>query len=70
MTWRRPDRGAVAVPRLRAWLVFQVEESERHPGPYTRVLNFTPYYHWRWKHALHHASAGNLDGRGAGEPTR
>src|SRR5687768_7789918 len=21
------------------------------------VLTFTPYYHWRWEHSLHHASA-------------
>lgn len=31
------------------------------------VLTFTPYYHWRWQHALHHASAGDLDNRGAGD---
>src|SRR5690349_20760943 len=22
------------------------------------VLTFTPYYHWRWEHAIHHASSG------------
>ncbi|MCC6409499.1 MAG: fatty acid desaturase [Planctomycetes bacterium] len=31
------------------------------------VLTFTPYYHWRWEHAIHHASAGNLDKRGVGD---
>jgi omega-6 fatty acid desaturase (delta-12 desaturase) len=31
------------------------------------VLTFTPYYHWRWEHALHHASSGNLDRRGVGD---
>ena len=31
------------------------------------LLSFTPYYHWRWEHALHHASAGNLDRRGVGD---
>jgi omega-6 fatty acid desaturase (delta-12 desaturase) len=31
------------------------------------VLTFTPYYHWRWEHAVHHASAGNLDRRGTGD---
>lgn len=31
------------------------------------VLTFTPYYHWRWEHAIHHASAGDLDKRGTGD---
>ncbi|MBK7878274.1 MAG: fatty acid desaturase [Planctomycetes bacterium] len=31
------------------------------------VLTFTPYYHWRWEHSIHHASAGNLDKRGVGD---
>jgi omega-6 fatty acid desaturase (delta-12 desaturase) len=31
------------------------------------VLTFTPYYHWRWEHTLHHASSGNLDRRGIGD---
>ncbi len=33
-------------------------------GFITGVLTFTPYYHWRWEHALHHASSGDLDRRG------
>ncbi len=36
-------------------------------GFITGVLSFTPYHHWRWEHALHHASAGNLDRRGTGD---
>ncbi len=36
-------------------------------GFLTGVLVFTPYYHWRWLHALHHASSGNLDRRGKGD---
>jgi len=31
------------------------------------MLTFTPYYHWRWEHSLHHASAGDLDRRGTGD---
>jgi len=31
------------------------------------ALTFTPYYHWRWEHAIHHASAGDLDRRGTGD---
>lgn len=36
-------------------------------GFITGVLCFTPYRHWRWEHALHHASSGNLDRRGVGD---
>jgi omega-6 fatty acid desaturase (delta-12 desaturase) len=31
------------------------------------VLTFTPYDYWRRTHAIHHASAGNLDERGIGD---
>lgn len=31
------------------------------------MLTFTPYYHWRWEHAIHHATAGDLDRRGVGD---
>lgn len=31
------------------------------------VFTFTPYYHWRWEHALHHGASGNLDRRGTGD---
>jgi omega-6 fatty acid desaturase (delta-12 desaturase) len=31
------------------------------------MLTFTPYYHWRWEHAIHHSSAGHLDKRGIGD---
>lgn len=31
------------------------------------VLVLTPYYHWRWEHALHHATAGDLNRRGTGD---
>ena len=31
------------------------------------VLNFTPYQHWRWEHAVHHSSSGDLDRRGTGD---
>jgi omega-6 fatty acid desaturase (delta-12 desaturase) len=31
------------------------------------VLTFTPYFRWRWEHARHHASSGNLDRRGIGD---
>jgi omega-6 fatty acid desaturase (delta-12 desaturase) len=31
------------------------------------MLTLTPYYHWRWQHAQHHATAGHLDERGTGD---
>jgi acyl-lipid omega-6 desaturase (Delta-12 desaturase) len=31
------------------------------------VLTFTPYYHWRWEHSIHHGAAGDLDRRGVGD---
>src|ERR1700742_4626614 len=31
------------------------------------ILTFTPYYHWRWEHAIHHSTAGDLDKRGTGD---
>ncbi len=36
-------------------------------GAITGVLTFTPYFHWRWEHAIHHASSGDLDRRGTGD---
>jgi omega-6 fatty acid desaturase (delta-12 desaturase) len=36
-------------------------------GFITGVLTFTPYYHWRWEHSIHHGSAGDLDRRGTGD---
>src|SRR5712671_6370176 len=36
-------------------------------GFITGVLVFTPYYLWRWEHAIHHASSGDLDRRGTGD---
>jgi acyl-lipid omega-6 desaturase (Delta-12 desaturase) len=31
------------------------------------VLTATPYYHWRWEHAIHHGTSGDLDKRGTGD---
>ena len=35
-------------------------------GFITGVLTLTPYHHWRWEHALHHSTSGDLDRRGTG----
>lgn len=36
-------------------------------GIVTGILTFTPYYAWRHSHAVHHATAGDLDHRGVGD---
>jgi acyl-lipid omega-6 desaturase (Delta-12 desaturase) len=36
-------------------------------GRIAGTLTFTPYHHWRLAHALHHATAGDLDRRGMGD---
>ena len=36
-------------------------------GFITGVLTFTPYFHWRWEHAMHHGTSGDLDRRGVGD---
>ena len=46
---------------------FKSRRAKNTMGFITGVLTFTPYFHWRWEHALHHASAGDLDRRGTGD---
>jgi omega-6 fatty acid desaturase (delta-12 desaturase) len=46
---------------------FKSQRANDVVGVITGVLTFTPYYHWRHHHALHHATAGNLDRRGIGD---
>jgi len=36
-------------------------------GSLAGVLTFTPYFHWRWEHSIHHATSGDLDRRGVGD---
>ena len=46
---------------------FRSRTANNVVGFITGVLTFTPYYHWRWEHALHHANSGHLDKRGIGD---
>ncbi len=46
---------------------FRSQHANHFLGFVTGVLTFTPYHQWRHKHALHHASSGDLDGRGTGD---
>lgn len=36
-------------------------------GFVTGIVTFTAFYQWRWEHALHHATSGDLDRRGTGD---
>ncbi|MBK9129642.1 MAG: fatty acid desaturase [Phycisphaerales bacterium] len=36
-------------------------------GCVTGLLTFTPYYHWRGEHAIHHGATGDLERRGVGD---
>ena len=46
---------------------FKSQKANHILGMITGVLTFTPYYHWRWEHAIHHSSSGDLDRRGTGD---
>ena len=46
---------------------FKSQRANHILGSITGVLTFTPYYHWRWEHAIHHSSSGDLDRRGMGD---
>ncbi|MBL8118446.1 MAG: fatty acid desaturase [Anaerolineae bacterium] len=46
---------------------FKSKRANAIIGQFTGVLLFTPYYAWRHSHAIHHATAGDLDRRGTGD---
>src|SRR5438445_7070087 len=46
---------------------FASQKANNLLGFITGVLTFTPYYHWRWEHSVHHATSGDLDRRGTGD---
>jgi len=46
---------------------FKSQRANDILGIITGILTFTPYYAWRHAHAIHHATAGNLDRRGVGD---
>jgi omega-6 fatty acid desaturase (delta-12 desaturase) len=46
---------------------FRSKRANNITGVIAGLLNLTPYRHWRWQHALHHGTAGNLDRRGSGD---
>jgi acyl-lipid omega-6 desaturase (Delta-12 desaturase) len=46
---------------------FKSQKANDFVGRITAFLNFTPYYRWKHDHAIHHATAGDLDRRGTGD---
>jgi acyl-lipid omega-6 desaturase (Delta-12 desaturase) len=46
---------------------FESKRANNVTGALAGVLLLTPYRHWRWQHALHHGTAGDLDRRGSGD---
>src|SRR3989442_12831701 len=45
---------------------FKSRRANQILGTFTGLLAFTPYWHWRWEHAQHHSTSGDLDRRGSG----
>ena len=46
---------------------FKSKKANDIVGIFTGIITFTPYYAWRHSHAVHHATAGDLDRRGVGD---
>src|SRR5260221_6092569 len=45
---------------------FKSRTANSVTGFFAGLLTFTPFYHWRWEHATHHGTSGDLDRRGLG----
>jgi omega-6 fatty acid desaturase (delta-12 desaturase) len=46
---------------------FKSKKANDTLGAIAGVITLTPYFHWRHRHAIHHATASNLDKRGVGD---
>jgi acyl-lipid omega-6 desaturase (Delta-12 desaturase) len=46
---------------------FESKQANNLTGVIAGLLILTPYRHWRWQHAMHHGTAGDLDRRGSGD---
>jgi omega-6 fatty acid desaturase (delta-12 desaturase) len=46
---------------------FKAQRANNILGSLCGLLVFTPYYQWRFEHAIHHATSGDLDRRGTGD---
>jgi omega-6 fatty acid desaturase (delta-12 desaturase) len=46
---------------------FRSKKANDLVGFISGLLTLTPYRHWKWQHAVHHGTSGNLDERGIGD---
>ena len=46
---------------------FKSKDANNTVGFVAGLMTLTPYRHWRWQHAVHHGTSGNLDERGVGD---
>ena len=46
---------------------FKSRKANEVTGIICGILTLTPYHYWRHSHAMHHATAGDLDRRGTGD---
>jgi omega-6 fatty acid desaturase (delta-12 desaturase) len=46
---------------------FRSQRANNILGTICGLMVFTPYYQWRFEHAIHHATSGDLDRRGTGD---
>ena len=46
---------------------YKSKKANNYLGFISGLLIFTPYFHWRWEHSVHHATSGDLDRRGIGD---
>jgi omega-6 fatty acid desaturase (delta-12 desaturase) len=46
---------------------FKSRKANDIVGCLTGLLCLTSYFHWRWEHAVHHSTSGDLDRRGTGD---
>ena len=46
---------------------FKSKKANHFWGVVSGILTMTPYYSWRQRHAMHHATSGDLDRRGVGD---
>src|SRR5580700_8637226 len=46
---------------------FKSKRANNMVGAVAALMNLTPFRHWRWQHAVHHGTAGDLDRRGSGD---
>ncbi|SFS35495.1 fatty acid desaturase [Marininema halotolerans] len=46
---------------------FPNQRANEIVGTLVGILNFSPFYQWRYSHSVHHATSGNLDRHGVGD---